>query len=185
MGRSNHQQSYFKCGIYGEGVTPFVIPFHVSLCQTDSLKGCTLDALYRSDLVFFSKDKYQECQCIDNYADLNVDNIPFRQYSKLQALLFDDIISALETKEQNKISAIEILIMFYLGFTILQFVVAMIESQWTPEHLRNEIFLRLTGSSDCNGTTLIRRCRYYIGKILAGFSYLLAILVFVASPIAL
>lgn len=74
--------------------------------------------------------------------------------------------------------------MFYLGFTILQCVVAMIESQWTPEHLGNEISLRLTGSSDCNGTTLIRRCRYYIGKYLAGFSYHLAILVFVASPLA-
>ena len=128
--------------------------------------------------MFFSKDMYQECQCIDTCADLNV------QYSKLQALLFDDVISALETKEQNEISAIEILIMFYLGFTILQCLVAMIESQWTPEHLRNEVFLRLTGSSDCNGTTLIRRCRYYIGKHLAGFSHLLAILGFVASPIA-
>ena len=74
--------------------------------------------------------------------------------------------------------------MYYLGFTLLQCQVAMIESQWTPEHLRNEIFLRLTRSSDCNGTTLIRRCRYYIGKHLAGFSYLLAILIFVTSQIA-
>ena len=134
--------------------------------------------------MLFSKDKYQECQCIDTCADLNVDNLPFRQYSKLQALLLYYFIWALEMKEQNEISAIEILIMFYLGFTILQCLVAMIESQWSPEHLRNEIFLQLTGSSDCNGTTMIRRCRYYIGKHLAGFRYLLAILVLVASPIA-
>ena len=184
MGRSNNQRSHFKCAIYSGGVTPFVIPFQVSLCQTDPLKGCAFDALYRSDLVFFSKDKYQECRSIDTCADLNVDNIPCRQYSKFQALLFDDVISALERKERNEVSAMKIVIMFYLSFTILQCLVAMIESQWAPEHLRNEICLRLTGSSDCNGTTLIRRYRYYIGKYLAGFSYLLAILVFVTSQIA-
>ena len=119
-----------------------------------------------------------------------MDNVAFRKDSNLQALH----VSYFGLQRFVWTPAGVFVYCFNLGsvtFIALQYIPALAGCQWSPEHLRNRVFLTLAGVSRRDRVSplklrkgIICKYRFYIGKLVAGLGYLFAILLFIISPFA-
>jgi hypothetical protein len=127
---------------------------------------------------------------MDTCGIASVDNVIFRKNSNLQALHvhYDSLQALVRTTTGIVIYLFNI---SFVTFIALQYISALAEYQWSPQHVRNRLFLSLAGLSPRDRRILTEsrkgtrsRYRSNISKFIAGSGYLTSILVFIISPFA-
>lgn len=163
------------------GYYPFEVTNQVTYCPTNAGKGCTFADLYNDGNGISSSTTYDRCQCKDTCGAVVPSGFPFRHGQSLQAVLTSD-----QTDKLGEKSSVEyaffvntLLLMFILAHGIL----ALIEASWTQQHVRDTIFRRLSGTTRRGlRKGLVSKVRYYIGKYIAAFFFVSALVVTVFSP---
>ena len=158
---------------------PFIDYSQVLLCQTNQSTGCSLNTTVPA-----SPPYPPICNCTDTCGSVTLKGVAFRKDSNLQAL---DSSRTSHLVRTDGFVMLYIANMFSLAFVILQCIPALLESRWSPEHVRNKIFLSLAGIPDHDHFERSRarldfKCRYYIGKCTASLGFLFAVLIFMVSP---
>ena len=153
----------------------------VTYCPTDATKGCTFDALYNDGTGIFSSTTYNRCQCNDTCGAVSPNGFPYRHGQSLQAVLTSDRSANLDERSS-------VIYAFYVNAIILLFILGhgilgLIEASWSQQHVRDTIFRRLSGTTRRSlRRSLVSKFRHYLGKYIAGFFFVSAIVVTILCP---
>ena len=180
-----------------KGVVPSVILSQLSTCALDVAKGCTFENLSVTNNGV-SLNLYNRCNCTDtcgkfscsisqgSRADLNLGafdlpHTPLRHNQGASALLISDTIDIL-TGSKLVIGLFVANSMFLLWITG-QGILGLIQNQWDQVTVRNWAFRTFAGSTPKRDrTTFGSKLRYYFGKTVAGYYFLIVIAVAFICP---
>lgn len=180
-----------------KGVVPSVILSQLSTCALDAAKGCTFENLSVTNNGV-SLDLYNKCNCTDtcgkfhwprwhvrstnsNLGAFDLPHTPLRHNQGASALLISDTIDILTGSEL--VNSLFLVNCLFLLWIIAQGILGLIENQWDQTTVRNWAFRTFAGTTPKKRRTAFgSRLRYYIGKTVAGYYFLIAIAVAFICP---
>ncbi|CAF9943815.1 MAG: hypothetical protein ALECFALPRED_001399 [Alectoria fallacina] len=163
-----------------KGVVPSVILSQLSTCALDVAKGCTFENLSVTNNGV-SLNLYNRCNCTDTCGAFDLPHTPLRHNQGASALLISDTIDIL-TGSKLVIGLFVANSMFLLWITG-QGILGLIQNQWDQVTVRNWAFRTFAGSTPKRDrTTFGSKLRYYFGKTVAGYYFLIVIAVAFICP---
>ena len=163
------------------GYFPFEVTNQVTYCPTNAAKNCTFADLYNEGFGISSSTTYDRCNCNDTCGAVVPSGFAFRHGQSLQALLTSDQLDKLGEKSSVEYA-------FFVNALLLVFILAhgilgLIEARWSQQHVRDTIFRRLSGTTRRGlRKGLVSKIRHHVGKYIAAFFFISAIVVTVVCP---